>query len=263
MTKTPLPRLTKTCQHCSKSFETAGDARSAQRRFCDRNCSNAATAKIRSDSLRNGEKGYKPILCPCGKTVYGANDREYNYTKKYCDEICRRKYMINGNQRDKSKWTTYICLNCEESFERRVNTRNAKKYCSNKCAQKHTKVKKHYGVEGLEIVFDSTWEAAFWGIASIAKLPIERFDRQYAVEWKPGQFYAPDFWMPSVQWVTNRIGAAIEIKGHEEEDDQIKWAVFRATGVDLIIIDQYRMEHLSAHNLTDTLRIACGKDNSL
>jgi hypothetical protein len=253
---------TRRCERCDVTF-TVGKGKAEQRkRFCGRACSNAATAMQRSEAVRNGEHGHRPIICPCGATVLGSGKQRWNYTKKYCSTECRRKYMTPGNQKNPDNYVTFNCLNCGIEVTRyKKYGKGYNKYCSNVCAQKHTKTKNHVVLRDNDVLLDSAWEAAFWGIAHIAKLPIERFDRTRGVEWKPGQFYAPDFWLPSIQAFKDHTGIAVEIKGLEDQEDPVKWDAFRATGIDLVVMDPFRMEGLSAKTIYDTLRIACLYDN--
>lgn len=209
---------------------------------------------------------YQPPVCPCGKTVEptpGTTTR-WVYTKKYCSAECRREYSINGNQRDPKNWATYTCRNpdCGQTFERRKNSRNAKHYCSLACSNKMTKKKHHIVLRDDDVVLDSSWEGLFYCACKFAKVPIERFDRKYGVQWDDNldHWYAPDFWLPEIQAWVDRKGVAVEIKGHPDDDDPAKWAAFRADGWDLVVMDQYRMHHLSAHSVASVLRIAAGKD---
>jgi len=70
------------------------------------------------------------------------------------------------------------------------------------------------------IVLDSGYEALFWGLCTTLKIPIERFDRQYGVAWREDCWYAPDFWLPT-------LGTAVELKGLEDAEDELKWAAYR------------------------------------
>lgn len=226
---------TKTCEHseCNKIFGVGTNKAEQNKRFCSKDCSNKATAKKRADALRAGPNGYKPNVCPCGEYVEPLESKSYNYTKKYCSAEHRSLYKTPA-PRDESKWASYTCRACGNAFERRINTRNHKIYCSISCSNKFTKVKKHYGVEGLEIVFDSSYEAFFWGACMIAKIRVERFDRTQGVNWDedtPDAWYAPDFYLPNLQ-------IAVETKGYEDPDDDTRWAAYRATGKKLIILDR-------------------------
>lgn len=156
-------------------------------------------------------EGERPnVVCPCGKKTGSPN-------RKYCSPECRKAHG-KKKQVDPSKWTTFTCQNCGEKVETRKSL-NSHKYCSNSCANKHTKVKKHYGVEGLEIVFDSSYEAFFWSLCMLLKVPVERYDREKGVEWREGAWYAPDFWLPT-------LNVAVELKGVEDDDDGARWEEF-------------------------------------
>lgn len=167
------------------------------------------------------------VVCPCGKKTGSPN-------RKYCSPECR---MEHGQKRqaDPSNQTTFNCLNCDTEMTRyKGYGKGHNKYCSNACAQKHTKIKKHYGVEGLEIVFDSSYEVFFWSLCQLLKVPVERYDREKGVEWREGAWYAPDFYLPS-------YGTSVELKGVEDDDDVARWEKFeekvgrltRLTGQDL------------------------------
>lgn len=198
------------CDQCGKTYI----ATHAKSRFCSRSCTN--------DWQRVQGRN---IICPCGKKVgVEEGNRTYSSAKKYCSDGCRAKYS-GKRQRDESKWETYICRNpnCGKEFERRKNSRNAKHYCSLACSNKMTKTKHHVVLKDDDVLLDSSWEAFFWGACKIAKIPIERFDRERGVEWAPGKWYAPDFWLP-------RHLIAIEIKGYEDDYDQTRWDAFSDPG---------------------------------
>jgi hypothetical protein len=234
MGRPPTPRTTRACEldGCEETFEiTAGKAQQA-RRYCSKNCSNKATAVARGLAYK-AAYGYVPPTCPCGKTVEPGGRIRYAYAKKYCSPECRETYS-KKRQPDPAKNRTRNCLTCGEEFTRYVSYGNGDtKYCSNACARKHTKTRKFYAVEGFDIVLESGFEVFFWGACQIAKIPIERFDRQYGVQWNdnPNSWYAPDFWLP-------RYEVAVEIKGLEGVEDSPKWAAFRATGRRLLVLDR-------------------------
>lgn len=76
---------------------------------------------------------------------------------------------------------------------------------------------------------DSTWEGLFWCLCKFLKIPVERTDRAEAIEWAPGQHYAPDF----------KIGRFyVEVKGLEDEDDPAKWDAWNNQTGRLLILDQ-------------------------
>jgi hypothetical protein len=119
------------------------------------------------------------------------------------------------------------------------------RYCSNVCAQRHTRTKQHIVVDDA-IVLDSTWEALFWGLCGLLKVPVERFDREHGVAWGNDKWYAPDFWLPSIQ-------AAVEIKGIEDDDDPEKWNVYRHEHGSLTVVDVDSLGRLRALSRAELL----------
>jgi hypothetical protein len=166
------------------------------------------------------------VICPCGKKTGSPN-------RKYCSPEHRREYG-KKRQPDSENYITFNCLGCGEKVTRYKKYGNGyQKYCSNLCAQRHTKVKKHYGIEGLEIVFDSSYECLFFGLCGIHKISCERYDREQGVEWKENGYYAPDFLIK-----TNGDQIAVELKGLQDDDDEERWIAFREeTGIPLAVLD--------------------------
>ena len=148
---------------------------------------------------------------------------------------CRKQYQAK-RQKDPSKWISFECQNCGKTVEARKN-HNTHKYCSNACANRHTKIKKHYGVEGLEIIFDSSYEVLFWGLCMLLKVPIERYDRAKGVEWRPGCYYAPDFYMPTLNF-------AVELKGAIDDEDPERWDAFREEQGSLIVLTEAKLRQM-------------------
>lgn len=216
MPKPKAQTLHKTCERCGTGFTVPNKVNYREKRFCTRACSNAATAEKRAATLR-GKQGYRPPICPCGKEVTAKRKYVYAKDKKYCSPECRAKYG-KKRQADPANYVTFACQNCGEETIRRKGL-GYHKYCSNECAAKHTKIKKHIVVDDA-IVLDSSYEALFWGLCCVLKIPIERYDRSQAVEWSPGHWYAPDFWLPTV-------GTAVELKGYHGREDAEKWCAFR------------------------------------
>lgn len=172
-----------------------------------------------------------PKLCECGRAV----SYEKRHTNKYCSTACVNQFQPR-RQADPANYHTFNCLNCSKEVTRRKSfNHGSAKYCSNSCAQRHTK-KKHYIVlRDDDVVLDSSYEAFFWGACLTAKIPIERFDRTYAVEWLPGQWYAPDFWLPSQK-------IAIETKGMLDESDPDRWKLYRNERGSLLVLTPDKME---------------------
>lgn len=177
------------------------------------------------------------VVCPCGKLTGTMN--------KYCCDEHRREYGVR-RQKDPENYLTFECLGCGISVTRRKK-QSVHKYCSNACAAKHTKVKKHYALKDLEIVFDSSYECLFYGLCMLHKIPIERYDRAKGIAWKDGAWYAPDFYLP-------QLDMAIELKGFEDADDPRRWAAYREQRGPLAVLDGEALrEHLGAMVTRDGL----------
>lgn len=212
-----LQEETRECANpaCAAAFQVAS---TGTQQYCSRTCARTVGNKERWAGER------KETVCPCGTTFYSP------YPKKYCSDECRAEYQLK-RQADPAKWATFRCLNCDEETTKRKSIGNHNKYCSNACAYKHTKTKKHYGVEGLEIVFDSSYEVYFWSLCMMLKLPVERYDRANGVEWKAGCWYAPDFYLPTYE-------VAVELKGVQDDDDGARWEKFEEQVGKLTILYQ-------------------------
>jgi hypothetical protein len=73
------------------------------------------------------------------------------------------------------------------------------------------------------IVLDSPYEALFYGLMRLWKVPCERADRSMAVQPIDDGWYCPDFYLPGLDtWV--------EVKGFEDEDDRIRYEAWRKAG---------------------------------
>jgi hypothetical protein len=232
MSRAPFPRESRTCarEGCSESFEVRLGARDAERRFCSRPCARQVENQARS-AIKQQEWLESPAsLCPCGdnRIPYGIR-----HTTKYCSTECRTQYG-KRRQADPKNYVTFGCLNCGIEVTRYKNYGNGhNKYCSNACAQKHTKIKKHIIVEDATVL-DSLWEGLFWCLCGFAKIPVERFDREQGVEWREGCWYAPDFWLPV-------LGIAVEVKGREDENDASRWKKFNRP---LIVVGREELDML-------------------
>lgn len=228
------PREARTCEQCGTEYAYR-PGRTGER-FCSRSCRNVFNAKTNQQTSQEVYTA-DPKLCPCGDPI----PFEYRHTRMFCSPEHRSAYAAK-RQADPANSVTFNCLTCDKEVTRYKNYGNGhNKYCSNACATKHTKVKKHYGVEGLEIVFDSSYECLFWGLCMLHKIPIERYDRARGVAWKSGVYepdtfqnaegwYAPDFWLPM-------LNTAVELKGLEDHEDTVKWTAFRAArSVSLVVM---------------------------
>jgi hypothetical protein len=174
-----------------------------------------------------------PKRCPCGEAI----PYEFRHTRQFCSPKCRSERQAK-RQKDPTNHVTFNCLNCDNEVTRSRNYGNGhNKYCSNACANKHNKTKRHYGVDGLEIVFDSGYEALFWGLCMLLKVPVERYDRRRGVEWRPGLWYAPDFYMPTLNF-------AVELKGVLDDEDPERWDAFREEQGSLIVLTEDRLRKM-------------------
>ena len=180
--------------------------------------------------------------CPCGKLTGSKN-------RLYCGPEHRLEY---GEKRkaDPDNYVTLTCVGCGIEFTRRKSYPGAHKYHSNECAAKHTKKKVHIVVEDA-IVLDSGFEAFFWGLCSLWKIPCERADRGLAVRVGEG-WYCPDFWLPS-------LDIYVEIKGPEDEDDRARYAAWRAEERQLAVLRREELHTLRTrandHAVKQQLRI--------
>jgi predicted nucleic acid-binding Zn ribbon protein len=212
-----------TCEECAVEYEyhvgRTGD------RFCSNRCK---TAWLGRQTQQNARARYEadPKKCPCGTAIA----YEFRHNRQFCSPACRGEFQ-SKREKDPVNYVTFSCLNCEKEVTRLKNYgKGHSKYCSNKCAQKHTKTKKHYALKDLEIVFDSGYELAFYGICMLLKIPVERYDRQQAVEWSEGCWYAPDFYLPTLE-------CAVEVKGVQDGKDAVRWEAFRLTRGRLAVLD--------------------------
>jgi hypothetical protein len=218
------------CPICEKEFQQLRRPKT----FCSRDCSNVATAGRRAASNRALGK-YAPPQCPCGNDVSPPEGQKWVYAsqKKYCSPECRLKYG-KKKQANPENYVTFTCLVCEEKITRYKKYGNgANKYCSNRCAAKHTKRVAHVIIRDHDTVLDSGWEALFYGLCKFMKIPIDRYERVEGVEWWNDSWYAPDFVI-----TTAKGTIAIEIKGNENPDDIDKWNAFRHAMGPLVVVDQ-------------------------
>lgn len=224
-----VAREQRICPECGGEFEVLV---TSPKKFCSMHCARFNQARIRQQEVRDAWYASEESSCSCGEKI----PYEHRDTWKYCSPECRGEYGAK-RQPDPANHVTFHCQNCgKETTRPRGYGNGHHKYCSNDCARRHTKTRKFYAVEGFDIVFESSWECLFWGLCSFLKIPVERFDREHGVEWKPGQWYAPDFWLPSV-------GVAVEIKGQEDEDDLVRWEAFWAD-TPLVVLDQKKLQQL-------------------
>lgn len=205
-----VPRETLKCDYCGTSYvHTPGKSGI---RFCSRTCN---IRQASQDKMERVQAAYRedPKRCPCGHAI----PYEHRHHRQFCSPEHRSRYQAK-RQKDPANYRTFTCMNCGESVTR-LKGSGQHRYCSNDCAQKHTRTKKHIVVKDA-VVLDSVWETVFWGWCEFHKLPVERFERKYAIEWRKGCWYAPDFWLPTLEM-------AVEVKGLEDNLDQERWSIFR------------------------------------
>lgn len=236
-------RVKWSCVQCGHT-EPRTPAHAARTRFCSRDCTNA----WQRDQVQQEE-----VMCACGETFprYPSSDQQY------CTKGCATKHQ-DRRQRDPLNWITLTCLNptcprLKRLFERRLSAQNAlphgNTYCSNACAQRHTKTKHHITLKDDDVLLDSSWEALVWGWAKFLKLPISRVDRTSAVEWRPGCWYAPDFLLD---------GTWVEVKGLEDGDDPARWQAWEAEHGPVTVLTQDHLRRLiGATNLGETSKETC------
>lgn len=194
--------------------------------YCSKQCQMSVQGQRTAAEARVEYEKY-PRRCPCGEAV----PYEHRHTRYYCSAAHRQEYQAK-RVADPDNHVTFNCQNCDTEVTRRKGF-GYQKYCSNACAAKHTKVKKHYTVDGTTVL-DSTWEVLFWGLCGFSKISIERFEREDGVSWKDQGWYAPDFWLPVLE-------VAIEVKGRERGHDRTKWEVFNQR---LIVVGREELDML-------------------
>ena len=224
---------------CQNSFEVhTANARTGGQIYCSRACSRQVANIRRAEQKRLEWENSDDALCPCGENRIRY---EVRHTTKYCSPECRKTYSPKRT-RDPDKHVNLVCENpqCGKVFERYrgLYTPGQRTYCSNACAARANHVIHHIVDAETSTVLDSGWEAFFWGLCRLHKIPIERTDRSMAVEWTPGHYYAPDFFL--TEW-----GVWVEVKGFEDSDDQRKWEAWRTTHGPLAVLDRDGLLRLS------------------
>ncbi len=239
MPRARLPRETRTCPVCGDPFETRADL---PQLCCSRPCARKRDNKLRPKA--------KPRICPCGKEIEAPEYHEsrYAHNRKYCSDDCRKTHG-KKKQPNPENYITFDCLNCGKEVTRYKNYgKGHNKYCSNSCSRRHTKTKQHIVVDDA-VVLDSGYEAFFWGLCQLVKLPIERYDRGKGVEWREGCWYAPDFYLPS-------LDLSVELKGLSDGVDTDRWEAFREQRGPVIVLygDDLRDMTLGRTDLTSLLQ---------
>jgi endogenous inhibitor of DNA gyrase (YacG/DUF329 family) len=225
----------RTCPTCGTDFITKVHpngkvAKGYKTTYCTRACSRQV-ANVRSGEVNRAKYEVNPRRCPCGVAI-AYEDR--HHVKSYCSPKCRKLYG-KKKQLDPANYVTFACRNCGKEVTRyRKYGSGASMYCSNACASTHTKMKHHVAMRDEDVLLDSSWEAFYWGLCRLLKVAIERFDRDGCVDG-----YGPDFYLPG-------LGLYVEIKGVEDDADPSKWAAFRASGRQLMVLDRGALLALAA-----------------
>ncbi|MCX4799569.1 hypothetical protein OG497_37580 [Streptomyces sp. NBC_01242] len=217
-----VQREVRVCPVCSEKF-TASPADKKQ--FCGRACARSVEASEKAARFRADWEA-NPLLCGCGKAI----PYEQRHIAKYCSHECRKTYGAK-RQKNPDNYLTFKCLGCGKEVTRLKRYSTYTKYCSNACARRHTKTKKHIVVDDA-VVLDSGYEALLWGMCSVAKVQIQRYPREDGVAWNHDGWYAPDF---LVDWQGRQV--AVETKGFADPEDEARWAAFRSEkDVPLVIL---------------------------
>lgn len=209
-------REIRTCvrEGCENTFEVKI---TDPKKYCSTRCNTSVMNESWGDFL---ERKYEedPKRCPCGAPI----PYEQRHSRKYCTASCRQVYGLPTAQSNPANHVEFICQNesCGKTVVRPKGY-GYNKYCSNLCAQKHTRTKKHIVVDD-STVLDSKLEALVWGLFSLLGYRVERYDRSKGVEWSAGSWYAPDFLLTK-----DGESIALEAKGREDENDQERWQAFK------------------------------------
>lgn len=173
--------------------------------------------------------------CPCGKPT-GSPYR------LYCGPEHRIEYG-EKRQEDPDNWVDAICQNddCPTlGGEFRYRRSQPQKYCSRKCANRHTKKTAHFADSQIDQVYDSSWEVLFGGICGLLKIPFQRFDRsavEPVVVDGTSYEYGPDF---TTYHPDGPID--IEVKGQVSDLVVAKGDAYRQQGHRLVVLDQEALD---------------------
>jgi len=222
---------TRYCEHCGTAYDYLPGKNGE--RYCSRACRVAVMAQEKQAGVK-AEYELEPRRCRCGASI----PYEYRHTRQFCSPGCRLQYGAK-RQKEPDKYITFSCQRpeCGKEVTRLRGYSPNQRYCSNECSAKHNRTRKFYGVEGLEIVFESSYECLFWALCALWKIPIERADRDQAIEVNGNGWYCPDFWLPDLDlWV--------EVKGFEDDDDRDRYAAWRTDDRHLLVIRREELHEL-------------------
>jgi hypothetical protein len=212
----------RTCEECGSSYEYRPGR--AGERFCSRKCRTDFQVRLNQEEAR-ADYDQHPRRCPCGNPI----PYQYRHNRQFCSPEHRREYQARRTP-DPANYVTFNCLNCGNEVTRLRNYGGnmVQKYCSNECSAKHNRTKQHIVVEDA-MVLDSPYEALFYGLMRLWKIPVERGDRAKAIDVNGSGWYCPDFYLPGLHiWV--------EVKGFEDNDDRLRYDVWRLSGRKLVVL---------------------------
>ncbi len=228
MPRPAAPREIRECarQDCKEVFEVRT---TDERIYCTRSCARTVENQQRSLDKRSAYDA-NPKVCPCG----GSISYEWRSGHKHCSPEC---VVLYGKKRqaDPSNHRTFTCKTCGEEVSRPRSSHPFARFCSNRCAAKHTHKVRHIGINDSDVVLDSGYEALLWGLATFLKVPIERFDRANGIALGTDGWYAPDF-------ILN--GQHVEVKGLEDEDDRQRYEAWRQQKGPLVVLDHEALDAL-------------------
>lgn len=228
--RSPVEKRTCENRSCGKEFEY--HAGQTGERFCSRTCRNEYASFVNKEAAKDAYE-LDPKRCPCSAAI----PFDYRHTRQFCSPEHRREYQAK-RQKDPENWVTFNCLNCGTEVTRPKNYGGSmvQKYCSNECSAKHNRTKQHIVIEDA-MVLDSPYEALFYGLLRLWKIPVERADRSRAISVNGSGWYCPDFYLPDMDiWV--------EIKGFEEEDHRLRYAAWRMFGRKLAVLRRLELHSL-------------------
>jgi len=171
----------------------------------------------------------------------GCSNRLTSPERKYCSNQCRAR-TVARRPRDPARYVTFNCETCGKEVIRSKSLKTFR-FCSNLCAARSNTAVHHVIDRETSTVLDSGWEALFWGLCKLLKVPVERMDRSCAVT--DGTItYAPDFVVGDL---------AVEIKGLVDDDDPKRWALWHRQRGPLAVVTGPILESLRKVSDAETL----------